>query len=413
MSIPKLTEQMPKLLQINSVVNVGSTGRIAEEIGGFVSERGWESAIAYGRSARQSSSELIRIGSKADLYANVLKARLLDNDGFNARRQTEALVEVIGRMSPDVVHLHNLHGYYINVDVLFSFLRKSGVPVVWTLHDCWPFTGHCAYFDAVGCLKWRDGCGRCPQKSSYPASWFLNGSARNCARKKSLFSGMPRLSFVPVSKYVEGLLKDSFLKGSKSEVIYNGVDTRKFYPSKKPSGVREKYSLGSGRIVLGVANIWDARKGLKDLVELSYGGEFKVVLVGLTPAQIRGLPENVMGIERTDSVDELRDLYSAADVFANPTYEEAFGMVNIEALACGTPVVTYKTGGSPECVDGATGIVVEKGNVGAMRKAVLDMMSRTGPELSAACVARVKGLFTKEVCCENYLRVYEKLLSRR
>ena len=222
---------MPELLQINSVVNIGSTGRISEEIGGFISNIGWKSYIAYGRAAGGSSSELIRIGGTSDVYTNVLMARIFDNDGFNARRQTEELIDKIRGISPDIIHLHNLHGYYIDMDVLFSFFKNFGVPVVWTLHDCWAFTGHCAYFDMSGCSKWRMQCGQCPQKGSYPASWIFDGSSRNFIRKKKLFSNITGINFVPVSKYIDSLLKDSFLKDSKSEVIYNGVDTEKFYPS--------------------------------------------------------------------------------------------------------------------------------------------------------------------------------------
>lgn len=403
---------MKKLLQINSVVNTGSTGRIAEEIGQTAIEAGWESYIAFGRNERPSASALIKVGTERDIKIHGLQTRLFDRHGLGSRRATKELIRKIEKIEPNVIHLHNIHGYYINIEVLFQYLRIADLPVVWTFHDCWPITGHCSYFTFVGCDKWKTNCYSCPKKKEYPSSWFLDRSSKNHVLKKELFTSLPNLTLVPVSQWLSGILDESFLQDYPIRVIHNGINTDIFKPS-ATANFRVKYQLENKFILLGVANIWDRRKGLDDFIELSklLNSDFQIVLVGLTQKQIEQLPENIIGIERTESVEELAEIYAESDVFLNPTYEDNFPTTNLESLACGTPVVTYRTGGSPEAIDESTGIVVERGDINGLVEAI-QMIKRNGKQsYMDACVNRSHRLYKKEDRYREYLELYESLLN--
>ena len=366
---------MPTLLQINTVCNSGSTGRIAEEIANLVIQKGWKSYIAYGRGRQPSSTSMIyHIGRDQDLFINVFAARLFDNDGFVRRKPTEQLVEYIKKIRPDIIHFHNLHGYYLNLDVLFKYLITSRTPIIWTLHDCWSFTGHCAYFDFVGCTRWMTGCYSCPEKHSYPKSLLLDRSLENYTHKKELISQLNILRIVTPSSWLADLVRDSFLKIFPVAVINNGVNLKQFYP-RSTGGLLERYRLGNRKVVLGVASIWNERKGLKYLVRLiDYlpADAYQIIIIGVTKAQKKRLPPEILGIERTESIDELAQFYSLADVYVNPTLEDNFPTTNLEALACGTPVVTFKTGGSVEAIgkEQPCGAIVDVKSVPALADAV-------------------------------------------
>lgn len=404
---------MKTLLQINSVVNSGSTGRIAEEIGQSAIAAGWESYIAYGRNERPSSSKLIRIGSDKDIKLHGLQTRLFDRHGLGSKDATTAFIRKVEDIKPDIVHLHNIHGYYINIEVLFQYLKNANVPVVWTFHDCWPITGHCSYFSFVGCEKWKTQCYKCPQKKGYPASYFIDRSKKNYNLKKELFNSLSNLTLVPVSQWLSGILKESFLQNYPIKVINNGINSEVFKPSIN-SDFRNKNGLEDKFILLGVASIWDQRKGLKDFIELSklLDSDCQIVLVGLTKKQIDQLPDNILGIERTESVDALADIYATSDAFINPTYEDNFPTTNLESLACGTPVITYKTGGSPEAIDESTGIVVEQGNINKLVEAI-NLIKENGKQYySDACVNRAQRLYKKEDRYKEYIDLYEELIGR-
>ena len=402
---------MKKLLQINSVVNSGSTGRIAEEIAQTAIASDWESFIAYGRNERPSVSNLIRIGNNPDIKMHGLQTRLLDRHGLGSKRSTSEFIQQIDKIKPEVIHLHNIHGYYINIEVLFHYLKKVKVPVVWTFHDCWPITGHCTHFMFVNCDKWKTGCYKCPQKSRYPASYFIDRSEKNYVLKKEMFNSLSNLTLVPVSQWLSGILKESFLQKYPIKVINNGINTDVFKPS-RCTNFRFKHSFEKKFILLGVASIWDERKGLKDFIELSklLNSDYQIVLVGLTNKQIKQLPENILGIERTESVEGLADIYASSDVFINPTYEDNFPTTNLEALACGTPVITYKTGGSPEAIDDSTGIIVEQGNIIKLVDAINQIKSHGKQNYSDACVDRAHRLYRKEDRYKEYIDLYESLL---
>lgn len=399
-----------KLLQIDSCLNMLSTGRITESIGRLAIGRGWDCYIVHGaRYARQGSCmKTIPSVSKTGEYIHFAESLLFDNHGLASRAATRRVVEKIKEIKPDVVQLHCVHGYYLNYKILFEYLNTTNIPVVWTFHDCWAFTGHCAHFVTAGCEKWKTGCYDCPLKGDYPKS-LVDRSKRNYALKKELFSNNNNLHIVPVSDWMAGFVCHSFLKDKEVKVIKNGVDLNVFKPT--PREKKEKIRI------LGVSGIWNKDKGLYDfyrLRELLDYSKYEIILVGLSEDQAKELPEGIVGIERTNSVDELVKLYSSSDVFVNPTYADTFPTVNLESLACGTPVVTYKTGGSPEAITPETGWVVEQGDIEGIAAIVKSLEQRTEREIIAqrkACRDRAEQEFDKNKCFEEYLHIYGSLLK--
>lgn len=406
---------MKKLLLINVSANSGSTGRIAEEIGQTAMQHGYESYFAYGRTGRASKSHLIRIGNDFDIKIHGIESRLFDNHGFSSRRATRKLIEEIERIKPDVINLHNVHGYYLNVEILFNYLATRQIPVVWTLHDCWPFTGHCAHFMRIGCEKWKTECHHCENLGHYPKSWTDN-SCRNFQKKKTLFSQLQNLTFVAPCRWMADCLGESFLKDYPSKVIYNGTDLEVFrpYAANDMQPLKNAYGLNGKKIALGVTNVWQQAKGWDDLMKLSemLPDDFCLVMIGLTDQQLTKLPKNIVGLKRTENVQELAKWYSLADVFVNPTYVDNFPTTNIEALACGTPVITYKTGGSPEAVDEKTGIVVEQGNVQQLKSAIENMANRK-EACSVECRKRSEMCFDKKNRFEDYVRLFDELTMNK
>jgi putative colanic acid biosynthesis glycosyltransferase len=302
-----------------------------------------------------------------------------------------------------VIGLHNLHGYYLNVPLLFEFLRRSRIPILWTLHDCWSFTGHCSYFDRFNCRKWQTECRECPMTAYYPRS-LVDRSTRNHRLKKQVLSGLERLAIVTPSEWLAAHVRASFLSDYPVQVIPNGIDLERF----RIVGTRAREV-----IVLGVANRWDDRKGLADFIELrsKISAEWRIVLVGLNPAERRRLPENIEGLSRTESVEELVRLYSQATVYVNPTYADNFPTTNIEALACGTPVVTYRTGGSPEAVTEGCGAVVEVGDVDGLAKAIEQYAAMDQGAVRTQCRARAEREYSDASRYGDYVELCEALVS--
>lgn len=404
---------MNTILQINSVINWGSTGRIAEEIGQQLIAMGYNSYIAFGRNGRPSKSHLIQIGTEWDINFHGLQTRLFDRHGFGSKSATKKLIRYIKQIKPDVIHLHNVHGYYLNVSVLFTYLSKADIPVIWTLHDCWPITGHCAHFDFVGCDKWKSGCYSCPQKKSYPASIFLDRSKSNYKLKRELFQSVKKIVVVPVSQWLADIIGDSFLNIYPKRIIYNGIDIDAFSPQLNNESIRVKYSVGNRFMILGVASVWNKRKGLNDFIELSklLTSDYVILLIGLDEMQIKGLPDNIIGVTRTESIKELAELYSAADLYMNPTWEDNFPTTNLEALACGTPVVTYKTGGSIESVSKETGFIVEKGDVKGLLN-IAEALKEKGKDLySNACRERAVSHYNKRERYKEYIELYANMIK--
>ncbi len=400
-----------KLIQINTSVNTGSTGRIAEQIGKLAMQQGHESFIAFGRRNNSSISKTIQIGSKWSIYRHVLKSRMLDLHGLGSTNATQIFVKEAREVQPDIIHLHNIHGYYLNVEVLFNYLKHIDKPVLWTFHDCWPFTGHCSHFDFVNCYKWETECHHCPNRKGYPASWFIDNSRTNYHRKKRLFSGVKNLTIITPSNWLAEHVKKSFLQDYPVKVIHNGIDLSVFRLEPK-EGVMAKYKINGKQYLLGVASLWDRRKGLADFIRLRelLPKEYAIVLVGLNQKQLKALPSGIFGIPRTENVSELAALYCGASVFVNPTYVDNFPTTNIEALACGTPVVTYNTGGSPEGVDEHTGLVAEKGDVKGLAEAIKTITKKGKEHYTPLCRDRAERYFNKDERFMDYLNLYESLI---
>lgn len=359
-----------KYLFINSVAGVGSTGRIAAEQCRELMRQGHECRLAYGRTcANCEDVPTIRIGSDLDVRLHGVMNRIFDNHGFNSAAATRRFLKQVREFDPDVIWLHNIHGYYLHVGELFEYLRYCGKKIIWTLHDCWSFTGHCAYFDFVGCDRWKTGCHDCPQKKSYPASLLSDNSKENYAVKRYHFSGIPNLSIRVPSQWLADRVRASFLGEYPVEVVYNTVDRNVFKPT--ASDFRQRYGLEGKKLLLGVANIWEERKGLKDFIALAamLDDRYKIVLVGLTPEQSREVPEKILCLPRTDNIRQLVEIYSAADWYINPSVEETFGMTTLEALCCGTMPIVYQDTACEEIVRQYGGIAVPRG-AESLRKAV-------------------------------------------
>lgn len=403
------------LIQINTVINSGSTGRIAEEIGQLAIDNGWESYIAFGRNDRPSDSQKIKIGSKWDMRWHGLRTRLFDKHGLGSKRATEILMHRIKEIKPDIIHLHNIHGYYLNIQVLFNFLASVDIPIVWTFHDCWAITGHCVYFSFCGCERWKKQCFECPQKATYPASLGLDRSRENYELKKQLFTSVKNLTIVPVSKWLEEIVSQSFLQHYPIKTIHNGVNTDIFSPDMELGKLKKKYNISSKMILLGVASIWSDRKGLKDFVRLSerLSEDVSIVLVGLSEQQIKNLPHNIIGIKRTESIQELAELYNLADLFVNPTWEDNFPTTNLESLACGTPIVTYKTGGSVEAVTPETGFIVAQGDIDGLLQCVEEVIRKGKAYYSKACRDRALLYYKKEDRYAEYLSLYDEIINSK
>ena len=363
-----------KILLINVVCGIRSTGRICSDLAVALEKQGHTVKIAYGREKvpEQYSKYAVRIGKDLDVKIHGLAARSFDMCGWGSKKATEMFIKWVKEYNPDVIHLHNIHGYYINVKVLFDYIRDSGKKIIWTLHDCWAFTGHAAFCGAEHCERWTKGCYACPKKADYPAS-LIDNSKINWYRKRSTFTGIPNLTIVTPSRWLGTLVKKSFLKKYPVKVIKNGIDTSVFKPTLCKT-VLKMFNIKNKKIILGVAAVWDKRKGLSDFIKLREMldlGEYTIVLVGLNKKQINTLPDGIIGIERTDSIDELVELYSVADIFVNLTYEDNYPTTNLEAIACGTPVITYDTGGSGESAS-LYGRVIKQGDIIAVAKTIIN-----------------------------------------
>ena len=409
---------MKKLLQINPVIRTNtSTGRIMQEIGELAMANGWESYIAYsgGRDGiKPCKSKLIPVGSRLSVLLHGLLTRFFDMHGLGSRVATRRFVNEVEKINPDVIHIHNIHGYFLNYKILFEYLAKKDIPVVWTVHDCWLYTGHCFHYASVGCQKWKTHCENCPQKKAFPASMFMDRSWRNFVDKNKAFTSLKNLKIVTVSQWMKEEMSHSFLKDCRFQVIHNGIDLDVFDVQPDDKDVREKYGLGERHIILGLASIWCKEKGWDDFVEMSkmLNDDEVIVMVGVSEEQQKMLPENIVAIRRTENVRQLAELYSAATAFVNPTWQDNYPTVNLEAIACGTPVVTYRTGGSIEAVTEETGFIVEQGDVKGLLEAVRRIAGRGKVQYTAKCRAYALENFRKEERYADYLKLYENITAR-
>lgn len=400
-----------RIVAINSTIK-GSTGGIMNDIASAAREKGIEYYTATGMHRNEPFSKSkwhIYIGDIIEKKVHLKLALYSGYNGCFSHIGTFFFLKKLDRIRPNIIHIHNLHNGYINLKMLFNYIKKRDIPVVWTLHDCWPFTGHCPYFELAKCDKWKTHCNECVQFSSYPYG-KIDKSYQLYDLKKKLFT-IPQIKCLAApSEWIGNLAKQSFMKNTEVQVIYNGIDTKVFYP--RNSNFREKHGIGNRHLILGVANVWDKRKGLNVFKKLAcdLGNKYFVIVVGgYQSGEENFQADNFLHINRTYNQDELAEIYSCADIFVNPTLEEVFGLVNAEALACGTPVVTYKTGGTTEVINSKCGIVVEKDDYAGLRMAIKQIRSQ--PFSKEDCVERGRS-FSKEIEVDHYLKLYNNLLKR-
>lgn len=389
-----------KVLFINTVYGRGSTGRIVADLGKMLEENGHDFKVAYGRGNQKEDLHCYRIGNDLDMYIHAGLSRITDRTGFYSKSATRKLVEFIRAYDPDIIHLHNLHGYYLNIEILFQFLANEYKGrVIWTLHDCWAFTGHCVHFTYAECDMWKTGCSNCPQKNEYPASFLYDRSTKNYRDKRSLFTTVKNLEIVTVSNWLKKTVEESFLKNAKVTCIYNGIDTDRFSPV--PNRVKEELDIPDKKMILLVSDGWIEQKGYSTALQVTQKAppDWRFVMVGLTKKQISEMPDNIIGFERIWNQDKLIEFYSAADVFYNPSLEETFGLVTAEAIACGTPAVVMNSTACPELITNCDcGVILEKNSSADLIIQTIDSLIGTKTHLN--------NIFNKEHYLNNYKSIY-------
>ncbi len=403
------------IIQINQTYNLGSTGKIMCEINELINNTGNNGYMVAGYSNDHDVDGL--------LCANTLKAylpvridqiifRLSGKNGYRYKKRTKEIIKWIEHKKPDIVHLHNIHGDWINLEYLFKYLKWKKVPVVWTLHDCWAFTGRCSYFDMCKCDKWKSQCDRCPNKKVYPISYIFDYSKRMYNDKKNWYSNMGNMTIVTPSEWLAGYIKESFLGEYPLSIIHNGIDLNTFrihtQRSKYVNHVIDKY------IILGVASSWSQRKGFEDFIKLDKiinHDRYQIVMVGLNAKQIKSIPKTIIGIARTNNQTELAELYSSANVFINPTYQDNYPTTNLEATACGTVCITYNTGGSPESIMDKS-LIVPKGDVRKLLK-VIEQVCTTIDYSKEKVREFAINNFDKINSYRKYIELYENVIKRK
>ena len=404
---------MPKLLQINTTAGRGSTGHIAETIAALASAKGWDCYLAHGaRYVGNTEMTTYQVTSRVGECLHYLKSLLFDSHGLGSRMATKRLVSWIKELSPDVIQIHSIHGYWLNYEVLFGYLRVSGIPVVWTFHDCWPITGHCAIFPSQYCDKWKTGCGNCTALNQYPRSLFVDRSRRNHSKKQALFSSIPNMTVVTVSYWLKGIISQSFLKEAPLQVVHNGVDISVFYPRDNAvPEIKARLGLEGKVVVLSVADQWNEGIGLSDIPRLRalLDNRFIIVLVGLTKSQIEALPDGVVGVLHTNNREELAEIYSAADITFMPQTVATFGLVSVESMACGTPAVVYAPAAAE--VIGGNGFVVPARDLTQLAEALSRFADAGGKaKYRESCIQRVREIYDEKINYSRYINLYDSLI---
>lgn len=408
-----------RVLLVNTVAGTGSVGRLVTGLYDTLTDNGYECLIAYGRGEAPGDRNSYRIGDDLSVYIHGAFSRLKDKHGFYSKRATKEFINVIEDFDPDIIHLHNVHGYYLNIELLFNYIKKSGRRVIWTLHDCWTFTGHCSHFEYIGCMKWQSGCFKCEQLSEYPKSFNTDNSVENYLKKKELFTGIENMILVTPSEWLKERVAQSFMKEYYTVVVPTGIDLDVFRPIDEDVRedniifrLRNSLNVRDKVVLLGVANPWRERKGLLQFETLAktISDRYVIVLLGLNDDQLNSLPSNIIGLSHTDSTEELAALYSMADIYVNLTLEDTFPTTNLEALACGTPVVTFKAGGSAESIDDTCGISVERNSIQGVIAAFDRILSQRGMLYTREMCVRRARLYDKEYRFLEYIQeVYEGL----
>ncbi len=400
-----------KIMHINATYNVGSTGVIVNDLHTLSSENGIDSYVSYS-SSDKTADEIKNgyiIGNKLSKKLHALFCRIGGKQAYFSKRATKKLIRHIKTVNPDVVHLHNLHSNYIHLNNLLEYLAKENVNTVITLHDCWFYTGGCFHYTADKCSKWLNSCGDCPKRLKDTPAYFKDNSAKILADRKKYLGAIKNLTVVGVSQWIADEAERTFFKDKKVCTIYNGVDTDFFTPTS--SDFREKYGLQNKFVILGAANKWLSPINAETLkmVTEKLSDDCVLVIIGCTEKQKSGLPDNVLPLGYISDRDELRKMYSMADVFANCTREESLSLINVEAQSCGTPVVTYRNTGAQETVDNKCGFSVESGNAEEFLNTILKVKELEKEILSDDCRDWVKTKFQREENYNKYINLYKKL----
>ena len=403
---------MPKLLQINVCNNCFSTGTIVSEIGELAITHGWESYVAYGRNTFPDKNHQIKIGHKIDNIIHGIETRIFDNHalGLSSRFSTYKLINIIKKIAPDVIHLHVTSGYYLNLKVLFGYLSKSNIPIVWTIHSCWEFTGHCTHFDYINCHKWMTECYDCPLYKEYPESLWIDRSRTNFREKKRIFTNIKDVTIVSVSQWLSEQIKKSFLSVHENITIYNGIDTNFFRPLKDIKKLKNTLSIPNKTILLALASKWTPKKGINDYIELANkldSSNYALYMVGFDGSGYRNLPSCITPVSVTTERTLLLQYYNVADIVLNLSYEESFGLTTVEGMACGTPCIVYNRTASPELVSDTTGVVVNAGDIDALAEAVFEIEKKGKQYYSEACRSRAVSLFDKQTNYMEYIKLYK------
>lgn len=404
------------ILQINLFANLWSTGKIAADIGEAVIGDGGESYLAYGLEYKDCNSHLIQItGSeflgKIHFY---LFSSMLDLPGWGSWFETKKLIKKIKKIKPDVIHLHHIYFSILNINVLFCYLKKANIPVVWTFHDCWAVTGGCSYFTLLNCDKWKTQCHDCPRfvrTGKYHN--IIDNSRFNYNHKKWLFNGIKNMTITTVSEWLKSVVEESFLSKYPIRVITNGVNTEVFYPRNDNELVRSKYGINGEFIIISVASHWGNHKGLSDLLQLRQKlvDDYVIVLVGLSDYQIAELPKGIIGIRRTSDQNELASLYSLSDVVLGLSYQETFGLTIAEGFACGTPAIVYNNTALPEFITPQVGFLVETGNIDQVIFAIQQIRAKGKSEFSNACRERANYKYPNSLMLNQYLQLYNEITT--
>lgn len=402
-----------KIVQVNTVCDHGSIPKIMLTLYNAAEQNGNESYLAYGRRKAPNDVRSFRIDRNDEVGLHILRNFILGQSGFGSRKATLRFIAWLQKVQPDLLHLHNLHGFYLQVELFMEYIREAHIPVIWTLHDTWAYTGQCAYYSMADCSKWKTLCHDCPiYRTSYPYSLFRDNSTENYVRKKMAFQGIPYLCLVTPSIWLKNEVCSSFLSSYPVHVIPTGINAdiyREIPNARKTLGKR--YPLSNKKIILGVANIWETRKGLTFFERLAEDPalqkEYQFILIGLNKKQIHILSSRyqsnvLLPLQKTTSTEELCRFYSAASVFVNPTLEDNFPTTNLEALSCGTPIVSFRTGGSAECIDSTCGIAVERGNLAELKSAIPNAVKLS----RISCRQRVLQHYTAELMAKRYLSLY-------
>ena len=400
---------MKKLIQINTVCNT-STGKLMGDIQKKANELGYETLSIVGRRKVFQDIRCEKIGNGVSFWIHVIINTVFDRQGYGSYFLTKKIVSRLRKENPDIIHLHNLHGYYINLPILFDFLSKEFKgKIFWTFHDCWPVTGHCAYFTAIGCEKWKNGCNKCPNKTEYPISLFLDASGKNYEDKRRMFNSLDNLIIITPSEWLAEIVKESYMNRYPVRVVNNGIDLKKFSYRKPQNEIFKKYGINKEKkIILGVASIWDARKGMKDFLLLAkfLSDEYQILLVGLSQKQIQGLPENIVGVKRTENQEELAMIYSLAQVFMNPSLEESFSLVTVEAIACGTPAIVLDTSAVKELVCDDNGIVLSRHEPEDYIKAIRKLEAK---QLTRETIMETARKYDADAFAQKVIDLYEQM----